>query len=267
MRRKVTAMYFSPTGTTEKVTREISRVLAGSDAYDNRSFTKPGERKTPAVFGKDDLAVVGVPVYSGRIPALLPPYLETLEGNGALAVAVVVYGNRAYEDALLELADILEARGFRVVAAGAFIGEHTFTSLVAAGRPDEKDLEEASRFARLVKEKLDGGDLKAPQIPGSRPYKPIKPMKTPQGELIDTLTLAPKLKDTCIKCMLCFKVCPTGCIDDKDPAALSGKCILCSACVKVCPVGAKYYDSPMIFAIAESLEKHCSARREPEWFI
>ena len=39
------------------------------------------------------------------------------------AVLVVVYGNRAYDDALLELSDIATGAGFVPLAAGAFVGE------------------------------------------------------------------------------------------------------------------------------------------------
>ena len=88
-------------------------------------------QKRAGIFFRKDIVIVGVPVYAGRVPNVLLKYLNTMSGNGALAIAVVLYGNRNYDDALLELKDILEANGFKVIAGGAFIGEHAFSKTLA----------------------------------------------------------------------------------------------------------------------------------------
>lgn len=157
MERQVHAMYFSATGTTEKVVTAIAdcvaRAWSGANAL-RFDFTLPSARRAVKAFGDGDLVIFGVPVYAGRVPNVLLHYLRTVEGGGALAVPVVCYGNRSFDDSLIELRDLLEADGFRTVAAGAFIGEHSFSTTLAAGRPDQADLETAVRFADGILEKL-----------------------------------------------------------------------------------------------------------------
>ena len=139
--KKVWAMYFSPTGGTEKVVRGTADALAAKlnlpvEVYD---FTLPQVREKEAVFGEGDIVVVGTPVIAGRVPNVLLPYLEgKIKGNGALAVPMVSFGNRNFDDALIELRNLMEANGFKTVAGGAFISEHSFSKTLAAGRPDEK---------------------------------------------------------------------------------------------------------------------------------
>lgn len=52
------------------------------------------------------------------------------------------------------------------------------------------------------------------------------------------------LKDKCIGCAKCSRVCPTDAIEmvDKKPVINADKCILCGACVEACPVDALEMD-------------------------
>ncbi|MBO5149062.1 MAG: ferredoxin, partial [Anaerotignum sp.] len=116
--KKVWAMYFSPTGGTEKAVKTTAEALAAKlglplEVYD---WTLPGVREKEAVFGEGDIVVCGTPVIAGRVPNVLLPYLnEKVKGNGALAVPVVSFGNRNFDDALIELRNILEEDGFKTV--------------------------------------------------------------------------------------------------------------------------------------------------------
>ena len=144
-RKKVWAVYFSATDTTKKtvltIADEAARLLgAEREDYD---FTLPRMRENGFAAGKDDLVIFGTPVYAGRVPNVLLKYLATIQGNGALAVPVVLFGNRNFDDGLIELRDILENTGFHTVAAAAFVGEHSFSKTLAAGRPDADDMKEA----------------------------------------------------------------------------------------------------------------------------
>ena len=158
--KRVWAMYFSPTGGTEKAVRTTAQVVAEKlnlplEIYD---FTLPQGREKDAVFGEGDLVVCGTPVIAGRVPNVLLPYLtEKVKGNGAYAVPVVSFGNRNYDDALIELRNILEQDGFRTVAGGAFVSEHSFSKTLAAGRPDAKDLASMQEFGAKIAEKLTSG--------------------------------------------------------------------------------------------------------------
>ena len=118
----VWAVYFSGTGTTERTVTHIAGELARLLAAPCRSldFTRPQVRQQELNFCQSDLVVLGTPVYAGRVPNVLLPFLrEKVRGRGALAVPVVLFGNRNYDDALIELRDILQEDGFRCVAAGA----------------------------------------------------------------------------------------------------------------------------------------------------
>ncbi len=269
MNYSMNAMYFSPTGTTEKIVSAIAGKLAGQEGFRTIDFTLPASRKEPAVLTNKDLVVVGIPVYAGRVPNVLLPYLNTLDGNGALAVAIVLYGNRNYDDALIELKDILTDHNFTVIAAGAFIGEHAFSHVLGASRPDQKDMQTALDFAEQIAAQLingqEYGDL---IVKGNRPYHKYYVPQTENGEDNKAFRkVTPKTSEDCTDCKTCEEVCPLGSIDYEDVKLLTGICIKCCACVKKCPNNAKYFDDPGFLFHKTQLETTYTDRREPELFI
>ena len=203
------------------------------------------------------MLVFGFPVYAGRVPALLRDEFAHLIGQDTPAVIVGLYGNRDFDDALLEAADLLGERGFDVVAAGAFIGEHSLTARVGSGRPDDADVAAAQRFGRELGERLARGSrLPQPAIKGNRPYKELKP-----GADVRPITT-----DACTSCGICAARCPLGIIDEDDPALIGEGCLHCCACVKSCPEDAKYFSSESTDAVIAMLESKCLERKEPELF-
>ena len=253
------AVYFSPTHTTQTVTRTTAESLGSKLGMEQKdvNLTAPKARGHVCHYGKDDILVFGFPVYGGRIPAFLEDSVKALHGDQTQAVVLGVYGNRDYEDALLEASDLLTANGFQVIAAGAFIGEHSMTAKVAAGRPDEQDLEQVKKFAEAVGDKVLAGDKNPAKIPGQRPYKERGP----------SAPSAPKTSDTCTKCMICVEGCPMGIISAEDPSQIGEGCIRCCACVKSCPVNAKCFDDERAAMIAGMLETNFMARKEPVYFL
>ena len=269
---KVTAMYFSATGTTKKITvgiaEKLSENINGKQEITIQDFTLPGSRQEAKQFTAQDLVVVGVPVYAGRVPNVLLKYLNSITGNGALAIAVTVYGNRNYDDALIELTDILQANGFTVIAGGAFIGEHSFSRTLAKNRPDDQDMAIAREFANQLTVKLiDRNNVNPVEVKGNRPYRYYYIPRNEHGEPVDIRKVTPKTNDRCTSCMLCARLCPMGSIDNEDASKVKGICIKCGACVKMCPMNAKYYDDANYIRHKEELEVDCCYRREPEIFL
>jgi NAD-dependent dihydropyrimidine dehydrogenase PreA subunit/protein involved in ribonucleotide reduction len=273
LKRSINTLFFSATDNTKKVVAGIADGMAGRmnepAMVKHIDFTLPQGRQKTAVFCETDLVVVGVPVYAGRVPNVLLKYLNTLEGNGALAVAVVVYGNRHYDDALLELRDILIERNFTVIAAGAFIGEHSFSKTLGANRPDEKDMALVKDFAGQICAKLTAQNIfDNIAVKGSNPYKKYFAPKDKNGNAIKGFHLIkPKTNEDCIDCKLCAEVCPMGSIDYDKPSQMAGICIKCCACIKKCPVQAKYFDDENYLWHKEELEINYARRSEPEIFV
>lgn len=259
MDRTVHTLFFSPTHGTRRVTLSVAGILAHElkGKRLDSDMTLPHARETAHSFGAGDVLVLGFPVYAGRVPEVFESTLQRLSGKKTPVIIVATYGNRAYDDALLEAKDILTEKGFTVIAAAAFIAEHSFSSLVGAHRPDSKDLNIGNAFARRVAAQILSGTVRDVKVKGKSPYK----------ERSAALVAAPVTSDECTECMRCAHECPTGAIDADDPFEVnSALCIHCCACVKFCPVGAKTFESPKIAQLTAMLEKNCTARKEPEFF-
>ncbi len=159
---------FSVKGTTKKLINEMGGIFPNTEYTD---LTKNSFQKQ---FSTNDLVVVGAPVFGGRIPSILSKRLKSLEGNNTPAVAMVVYGNRAYDDALLELKNILTEQGFKVVAGIVYVAEHSLAPKVATGRPNANDLKVAREYSEKVLEKLNLTEsinsIQEINVPGKYPY-------------------------------------------------------------------------------------------------
>lgn len=260
---KIRAVYFSPTGTTKKTVCHIAAVIAkkAQMPVEEFDFTLPRMREAVLSFSKDDLVVFGVPVYAGRVPNVLLKYLRTVKGNQACAVPVVLYGNRAFDDALAELTDILEQDGLRAIAAGAFVGEHSFSEVLAAGRPDTEDLQAAEQLALQAVKKWQQEQPDHPvAVPGDNPSKGYYQPRDRKGNAIDIRKVKPQVNEKCNNCGLCVQICPMGSIDPKDVKNYQGICIKCGACIKGCPLCARYYNDEEYLYHKQELEEGLTRR-------
>ena len=270
---KIWAVYFSGTGTTRRTVERIaggiaSRLNLPAESVD---FSRPAVRQETLRFGEKDLVVFGTPVYAGRVPNVLLPFLrERVVGGGALAVPVVLFGNRNYDDALIELRNILAADGMHPIAAGAFVGEHSFSRVLGADRPNAEDEARMDEFAARVAELaagLDAAPVKSAAVRGQEPLRPYYTPRDRAGNPINILKVKPKTDlSRCGGCGLCADLCPMGSIDPTDVSAVRGICIKCCACVKGCPTGAKFFDDAGYLYHQHELEAQYACPAENEVF-
>lgn len=252
---KLYDIVFSPTGGTKKVADYLVGALEGE--VTTVDLTDSKQDFNAVSLAKEDVAVISVPSYGGRVPAVAAERLGRVHGNGARAVLVCVYGNRAYEDTLAELEDAAKQAGFQVIAAVAAIAEHSIARQFAAGRPDAQDKALLSDFAKQIQQKLSQGALSVPVIPGNRPYKKA-----------GGAGMVPKPTKECINCGICVAACPVQAIEAADPKRVNDKvCISCMRCIAVCPHDARRVNPVMLAAVGVALKKVCSERKECELFL
>lgn len=253
---KLYKIYFSPTGGTKKVADILSAQWNCEKA--EIDLSDPSVNFREISIDKDDICIAAAPVYGGRIPLMASGNLSKLKGNGAKAIVVAVYGNRAYEDALLEMKDDVEEAGFFCEAGIAALAEHSIARQFAAGRPDAEDEKLLTFFAEKIKEDLEKDcSEKELYIPGNYPYKEYKVMP-----------MIPETDETCVKCGLCAEKCPAGAISVENPLFTDAKrCISCMRCIAVCPKNARSLKAGMLEKLSEKLDKVCVGRKECELWL
>ncbi|MCG6189445.1 EFR1 family ferrodoxin [Maribellus maritimus] len=257
-------VYFSPTGTTKSIIESIGKGvnLNHSEIID---ITKPQIRQQPIKIKENELLIVGVPVYMGRVPALVNNCLIQISAHKTPVVCVVVYGNRTFGNALLELKDILWQTGCIPVAGGAFIGEHSFSSSeypVAQSRPDYDDLEYAELFGQKIKQKLQSvssfENLADIVVPGELPYGGTTKLWS-----VDFISVSEK----CSGKGICAEVCPAGAIKFENTRNIDKeKCISCCACIKNCPEQARTIKESLVKEAAIRLNSLYREPKMPEFF-
>lgn len=257
-------VYFSPTGTTKTIIEGIARGINQSPV-ETIDITKPEVRKQQLQTSENDLLVIGVPVYVGRVPTIAIDWLYTIKARSTPTVCIVVYGNREYGDALLELKDTMVKHGCVPIAYAAFIGEHSFSSSetpIAIARPDVSDVNHAELFGKRINEKLLSiasiDHISDIAVPGNYPYQEFKPW------VLDFITI----NDKCLQCGVCAQECPVGVIDSENNFSIdTKKCILCCACIKKCPENARTVKTSIVKDVAMRLSQTCQDRKEPVFFL
>ena len=256
MTMKITTVYFSATYTTHRIVGHLAKRL--SEEVTECDITQNGP-SGEILIPKDELLIVGIPVYAGRVPAMAVERIRQFKGRGTPAIAVAVYGNRDYDDALLELSDLLAENGFQVISAGAFIAQHCIFPKVGAQRPDADDYQQINVFAdesnKILNKHLE--KLLPIHIPGNRPYK-----------IPGSIPIYPSGSNTCKECGKCAELCPAGAIPKDNPKTTDEeKCIKCGRCIVVCPTKSRQFRGMKYTMASIKFNTAYKERREPEMFF
>lgn len=141
--------------------------------------------------------------------------------------------------------DLVSQNGFKVIAAGAFVAQHSIFPKVAKDRPDLGDTKDRESFTKDVLAKIrniginDIETLPEIHVKANNPYRTVR-----------NIPLTPTGNKKCIKCGTCVKLCPIGAIPQDNPRKTdSDKCISCARCIAVCPEDARVF-SGLVYKIA-----------------
>ncbi len=269
---KLKVYYFSPTGGTRRLAERLAErlgALMGAEV-EYHPYTLPQERESIPAFCADDIVLWATPVYAGRIPNKTLDYVrQALTHSNTNAIALVTFGNRAYDNALAELVGLMQEGGMRPVGAAAMVTRHAFSNTLGAGRPNEEDFAALDRFAEQVAEKIRSGQPTLLNIPGEahpeKYYTPLKTNNAPAGFL--------KAKPTCdssrcTRCGRCLEVCPMGSIANNDGMpTFDGICIKCQACRLSCPTEAIAFSDEEYLSHVAMIERTFAAPKQPEFYI
>ncbi|MGI6580346.1 MAG: 4Fe-4S binding protein [Saccharofermentanales bacterium] len=282
--KNVYTIFFSPAGSTKNIACLVGDGIADKLAVSNHEidFTLPQQRLHEYHFTESDLVVFAMPVYAGRIPNKILPFVQSLFlGDNTPVILISVFGNRNFDEALMELKIELEKQNFNAIAAAAIVSRHVFSEKIAKNRPDRQDLQEIQQFitdvTQLITDTKENPQNQETQsktqatkldLPG---HDPVGPYYTPlgiNGEPVHFLKAKPETDlSLCIDCKACAKACPMGSISIDDVSSVPGICIKCQACIKICPTNAKYFANPDFSSHIKMLEKNYSARADNHFFL
>lgn len=244
----ISLLTFSPTGQSKACSLAVAK--ATKLEFTEYDVTHLSERKKPLHL-EDTTLIISFPVYAGRVPSLFVDYIkEKLTCSHCKALVIATFGNRAFEDALVEMEDLLKAKAVSLIGSASIGCQHSYTDKVGSCRPDIEDFQILDRLAVYL-----NGETKETVAPGNRPYRegivpadpPFMPTVREEGITIDKK---------------CYAVCPTGALGRQDPKL----CIHCCACIQVSK-NDLVMDNPMFMSFVQRLEENCQQRVKSELYL
>lgn len=249
---KIYRITFSPTGMSRGTAEEILKGFGDEPVWIDLCEEPT---KTIEIEG-DSICIFSVPCYGGRIPRTAAERLLKIRGNQTPAIVCVTFGNRAFEDALLELADIVQMQGFSVFAGCGAATEHNIMGIFGAGRPDGADRKAMHHFSCGCIEKFQEGSMTRPDFPGERPYKIWKGMSLPIR--VD--------ESLCRHCGVCAAKCPVHAISEENTTD-ENLCIHCMRCVKICPEKGRYIPEEILDSMQKRMDPVCEERKQNQFYL
>lgn len=269
--RRVCVSCFSPCGNTKKAAMAMAVEVAGLLKVPcvEMDFTLPGDREREQGFSCDDLVIIATPVYAGRVPNKIMPYIrDGIKGDNNPCICMVSFGNRAYDDALYELTKLMKDNGMKVIGAAAICSEHSFAPMLAAGHPNERDEADIKKFAWECVDAINNNKAGILNVPGDRSlsayYKPLKADNT-QAVFLKAVPVTDA--GMCNGCGICATVCPMGSVSRDNPLLTEGVCIKCQACIKSCPQKARYFSNEDFLSHIRNLEDNQRELKKSEYYI
>lgn len=254
---KTHTLFFSATFSTKKIIRNIAAQFNNENIeYEISGCNSETVQKLQA----DDLLIVGVPVFSGRVPEIAVESIKRFKGDSTPAILICVYGNRDFDDTLIELKNIVCSNGFVPIAAASIVAQHSIFHQIASNRPDDKDYIRINEFCTKVKSIIASTDSFDSSfdlsVKGNEPYRPIK-----------NIPIHPSSGRLCDKCGACAKLCPVNAIPLDNPQKTDKtKCISCGRCIAVCPKKTRKYRGLLYMLANWKFKKNYSERKEPDFF-
>jgi ferredoxin len=264
----LTQIFFSPTGTTRQILSAIGQGI-NADEIIGYDLTPPEKRDNfqLTLDRENGLVLLGVPVYEEHVPDLIWDALNRIEASGQSIILIAVYGNIGFGMTLKELETWAKRVGFNVIAAGAFIGEHSFSHKglpLAEGRPDIEDMRSAREFGMSVLAKIQHDIPLNPDIPG---YLPPMSYILPKNSPKYFAHYAETDMEKCTRCNRCLNVCPSGAIDFGTLKIDHSICLHCFACVRVCAPSARKIELKLKPMVKTVLKAQTKKRKIPELFL
>lgn len=246
-------IYFSPTGGTKRVANFFTNLQNDKKIeIDLSSVDITGDYS----FKKEDVCLVAVPSFGGRVPKLAIDKLQHMKADHSKTILIAVYGNRNYDDTLLELKDTLQCRGFSCIAAVAAVAEHSIVHEIGTYRPDTQDEREFAEFSTKLQKLLKKENVPEVSLPGNYPYKEYH-----------GVSLKPQSTKGCTLCGFCASQCPAQAIPKENPSSTNVEaCISCMRCISICPEHARTLDPVLLSATSDKLKKICGQRKNNELF-
>ena len=249
---KVSKVYFSPSGTTEKIVNEVAKNFnMNRENYDLLSFD---EEKSFS----DELVIFGIPVFDGRIPKLACKRLSKMKGNNTKAIVILNYGNMDYGDALLEMTELLKENNFQIVGVAATVSQNSLFNQIGRNRPDENDMKKINEFSQKIVEKLKNNEENEIFVSG---YKPYSAYRTPEFSINCDENL-------CVECLDCVYTCPEDAIMENTPTMTNiDDCTRCSTCINVCSEAARSFSGDAYNQEMQNAVENFYDRKEAEFYF